>query len=92
MLSEENKALREGSSLCLESGIVLQDDNLDELQDLDREDLMSLVISYAQKVKVLSSEVSANSQKHPSRDKYKQLARRLKEERNQYRDAIQEKM
>lgn len=73
---------------------------LDDYNDLEKPDLISLVVSYNQKVKALSSELLALKQskkesppsKGPEKDKYKQLARRLKEERNQYREAIEEKL
>ena len=76
--------------------------------DLDKHQLVELVLSYDEKLKALSSEVSelqkklkaadeasreieaasAASKSSAEKDKYKQLARRLKEERNNYRCGI----
>ncbi len=64
---------------------------------------MSLVVSYDEKLKALSSELStlrrsrAASEsgagaKGQERDKYKALARRLKEERNQYKETCEDKL
>ena len=60
---------------------------------------MSLVVSYDAKLKALTSELTELSRnrdeaanKGQEKDKYKQLARRLKEERNQYRETCQEKL
>ena len=79
--------------------------------DLDKTQLVELVLSYDEKLKALSSEVSelqkklkaadeasreieaasAASKSSAEKDKYKQLARRLKEERNSYRDSLDAK-
>ena len=73
--------------------------------DLDKKQLVELVVSYDDKLKSLSSEVldlqkklkladeatkeaelaTVNSKSSGEKDKYKQLARRLKEERNTFR-------
>lgn len=57
------------------------------------------MVSYDEKVKALSVEIANLSKskdeaklRGQEKDKYKTLARRLKEERNQYKEAIQEKM
>ncbi len=74
----------------------------EDYEDLTKPQLISLVVSYDEKLKALSEEVSALSRGRAAadaatrggqeRDKYKALARRLKEERNQYKDTCQEKL
>ena len=72
---------------------------LSDYQDLSQTDLISLVVSYDDKVKALSSELGNISKiretaatKAAEKDRYKALARRLKEERNQYKDRLDEKV
>ena len=75
----------------------------EDYEDLTKPQLVSLVVSYDEKLKALSSELStlrrsrAASEsgagaKGQERDKYKALARRLKEERNQYKETCEDKL
>ncbi len=66
---------------------------------MSQPDLVALVSSYEGRLKALKDEVSALSKakeeaqaKAQEKDKYKQLARRLKEERNLYKDAVEDKL
>ncbi len=66
---------------------------------MSQPDLVALVSSYDGRLKALKDEVSALSKakeeaqaKAQEKDKYKQLARRLKEERNLYKDAVEDKL
>ena len=71
-----------------------------DYEDLEKPDLISLVLSYDEKVKALTSEVAVLSKskeeavqnKGVEKDKYKALARRLKEERNTYKETCDEKL
>ena len=114
MLSDENAQLRtqneeilrarkeENAKLNRKSNQIHQNALYD---DLDKQQLVELVVSYDDKLKSLSSEVldlqkklkltdeatkeaevaTQNSKSSGEKDKYKQLARRLKEERNTFR-------
>ena len=76
-----------------------------EYEQMTRSQLVALTLSYDKKVKKLSediktlqSEMSVTKQDTTKigaggdgKDKYKTLARRLKEERNQYRETCEEK-
>ena len=76
-----------------------------EYEQMTRSQLVALTLSYDKKVKKLSEdiktlqvEMSAAKQDGNTKtgvgegkDKYKTLARRLKEERNQYRETCEEK-
>ena len=76
-----------------------------EYEQMTRSQLVALTLSYDKKVKKLSediktlqAEMSVTKQDTTKivaggdgKDKYKTLARRLKEERNQYRETCEEK-
>ena len=66
---------------------------------MSQPDLVSLVSSYDKKLKTLKDEVTTLSNtkeeaaaKVQEKSKYKDLARRLKEERNLYKDAVDDKL
>ena len=66
---------------------------------MSQPDLVSLVSSYDKKLKTLKDEVTTLSKtkeeaaaKVQEKSKYKDLARRLKEERNLYKDAVDDKL
>ena len=66
---------------------------------MSQQDLVSLVSSYDKKLKTLKDEVTTLSKtkeeaaaKVQEKSKYKDLARRLKEERNLYKDAVDDKL
>jgi hypothetical protein len=66
---------------------------------MTQSDLVALVTLYDTKLKSLNEEVSSLSKvkdeaqnKAQEKDKYKQLARRLKEERNLYKDTVDDKL
>ena len=111
MLSDENAQLRTQNEEILRTKIEETARNQRKkpnglYDDLDKHQLVDLVLSYDEKLKALSSEVSElqkklkaadeasrevevatqTSKTTAEKDKYKQLARRLKEERNTYRD------
>ena len=110
MLSDENAQLRTQNEEILRTKIEETARNQRKkpnglYDDLDKHQLVDLVLSYDEKLKALSSEVSElqkklkaadeasrevevatqTSKTTAEKDKYKQLARRLKEERNTYR-------
>jgi len=98
MLSEENAELRKWP-LSSDGG----DKRREDYEDLSRDKLISLVVAYDEKLKALSGEVAALSAKTKvaedkervsagPQDKYKALARRLKEERNRYKESLEEKL
>lgn len=113
MLSDENAQLRTQNEQILRSA---KEDEAHSRRkssglydDLEKQQLLDLVVSYDEKLKALSGEVlelqkklkiaedagheveaaTQNSKTAAEKDKYKQLARRLKEERNSYRYTIQ---
>jgi FtsZ-binding cell division protein ZapB len=66
---------------------------------MTQSDLVALVTLYDTKLESLNEEVSSLSKvkdeaqnKAQEKDKYKQLARRLKEERNLYKDTVDDKL
>ena len=66
---------------------------------MSQSDLVSLVSSYDKKLKTLKDEAVTLSKtkeeasaKLQEKSKYKDLARRLKEERNLYKDAVDDKL
>ena len=63
---------------------------------MSRPDLVALVTNYDTELKSLREEMSKakeeGSGKAPEKDKYKQLARRLKEERNLYKCTVEDKL
>ena len=110
MLSDENAQLRTQNEEILRAR---KEENAKQnrksqnalYDDLDKTQLVELVVSYDDKLKSLSTEVlelqrklkaadeaakeaeaaTQNSKSSGEKDKYKQLARRLKEERNTFR-------
>ncbi|XP_059094769.1 uncharacterized protein DDB_G0284459-like isoform X3 [Tigriopus californicus] len=70
-----------------------------DYDDLSKPQLISLILSYDAKVKALTTEVAELARcrdevhtKSAEKDKYKALARRLKEERNQYKESLDDKL
>ena len=66
---------------------------------MSKDQLTAVIVSYDEKVKALTTEVADLATvkdevhtKAAEKDKYKALARRLKEERNQYKENYDEKM
>lgn len=64
---------------------------------MSKADLIALVLSYDEKVKLLTQEVAQLSKNNgggsgKGGDKYKALARRLKEERNKYKETCDSKL
>ena len=110
MLSDENAQLRTQNEEILrarkeENAKQNRKSHSGLYDDLDKQQLLELVVSYDDKLKSLSTEVldlqrklkaadeatkeaemaTQNSKSTGEKDKYKQLARRLKEERNTFR-------
>ncbi len=97
MLSDENQRLRNKEIEVTEQS--QKEDKHGDYENLTKPELISLVVSYDEKLKALSSELSSiNKAKQPqqqppkTQDKYKALARRLKEERNQYKETCEQKL
>ena len=80
--------------------VIARSPSAEDYEDLTKPQLIALVVSYDEKLKALSSELSALNRtrgeaagnKGQEKDKYKALARRLKEERNQYKETCEEKL
>jgi hypothetical protein len=113
MLSDENAQLRTQNEEILRTRkheeLVGKRNYNGLYDDLEKKQLADLVVSYDEKLKSLSFEVSdlqkrlraaddahreveaatQTTKSAAEKDKYKQLSRRLKEERNNYRDSLE---
>eukprot|EP00096_Caligus_rogercresseyi_P012639 TRINITY_DN535_c0_g1_i1.p1 TRINITY_DN535_c0_g1~~TRINITY_DN535_c0_g1_i1.p1 ORF type:complete len:505 (+),score=110.06 TRINITY_DN535_c0_g1_i1:186-1700(+) len=105
ILSDENAVVREENQRLRHSSLPRDEEVMDNYDELSKSQLVALTISYDKKfksmadelerVKEVTAEQSMNNKNSAStkgeKDKYKSLARRLKEERNTYKCALEEK-